>query len=96
MGDFPEDWPAGPCDGGLRALDGELRCQICHELYTAPLSLRCGHACALSVSRDLLHRGRGHLPCAVTTLVSLVDLLNAKTHASGSPSPCSPCQPPGC
>ena len=46
MGDFPDDWPAEPCEGGLRSLDGELRCQICHELFTAPLSLQCGHACA--------------------------------------------------
>jgi E3 ubiquitin-protein ligase RAD18 len=42
----PTDFPAHT--GGLRALDGALRCAICAELLDAPAALGCGHSfCSL-------------------------------------------------
>lgn len=44
----PTDFPASTDAPGMRELDGSLRCRICGELYTAPMSLVCGHSfCSL-------------------------------------------------
>lgn len=38
----PEDWgPLSPA----RKLDASLRCAVCGELFSAPVTLGCGHAC---------------------------------------------------
>ena len=44
----PTDFPPASTAPGLRALDSTLRCNICQELYEAPVVLTCGHCfCSL-------------------------------------------------
>ena len=44
----PTDFPPASTAPGLRALDSALRCNICQELYEAPVVLTCGHCfCSL-------------------------------------------------
>ena len=44
----PTDFPPASIAPGLRALDSTLRCNICQELYEAPVVLTCGHCfCSL-------------------------------------------------
>jgi E3 ubiquitin-protein ligase RAD18 len=44
----PTDFPPSSTAPGLRALDSALRCNICQELYEAPVVLTCGHCfCSL-------------------------------------------------
>lgn len=57
----PTDFPPSSTAPGLRALDSALRCNICQELYEAPVVLTCGHCfCSLvrvmvTVSAQLYH-----------------------------------------
>lgn len=49
----PTDFPPASTAPGLRALDNALRCNICQELYDAPVVLTCGH-CFCSLVRVML------------------------------------------
>jgi hypothetical protein len=43
----PDDWgPLSPA----RKLDASLRCAVCGELFSAPVTLACGHACEFLLS----------------------------------------------
>lgn len=46
----PTDFPPQAEAPGLRTLDGSFRCDICGELYDAPVTIICGH-CFCSVVR---------------------------------------------
>ncbi|KAK0442972.1 hypothetical protein EV421DRAFT_1710525 [Armillaria borealis] len=51
--DFP-DIAAAP---GLRTLDSALRCPICCELFSGPVTLRCGHCfCSLCIRGSLAQK----------------------------------------
>src|SRR5215471_15455395 len=50
----PSDFPPPQFAPGLRALDSSLRCNICGELYEAPVTLACGH-CFCSVVSEAFH-----------------------------------------
>ncbi|PPQ67673.1 hypothetical protein CVT25_012701 [Psilocybe cyanescens] len=39
----PTDFPPQTIAPGLRTLDGSFRCDICGELYDAPVTIACGH-----------------------------------------------------
>jgi len=39
----PTDFPPHTVAPGLRALDGSFRCDICGDLYDAPVTISCGH-----------------------------------------------------
>lgn len=44
----PEDFPPPLLAPGLRELDEALRCNICKEVYSAPVTIGCGHCfCSL-------------------------------------------------
>lgn len=66
----PTDFPPSSTAPGLRALDSALRCNICQELYEAPVVLTCGHCfCSLvrvtiTISRLHLITGAPFLQCA--------------------------------
>ncbi|TCD70580.1 E3 ubiquitin-protein ligase rad18 [Steccherinum ochraceum] len=48
----PEDFPPPSNAPGLRELDEALRCNICKELYSAPVTIPCGHCfCSLELPR---------------------------------------------
>ncbi|KAI0303529.1 hypothetical protein B0F90DRAFT_1711692 [Multifurca ochricompacta] len=50
----PTDFPPSSTVPGLRDLDGALRCNICQELYEAPVVLTCGHCfCSLCARNQL-------------------------------------------
>src|SRR6267142_846444 len=49
----PTDFPPSSTVPGLRALDSALRCNICQELYEAPVVLTCGH-CFCSLVRVMI------------------------------------------
>ncbi|KAH9955636.1 hypothetical protein BC827DRAFT_1236238 [Russula dissimulans] len=50
----PTDFPPSSIAPGLRALDSALRCNICQELYEAPVVLTCGHCfCSLCARNQL-------------------------------------------
>ncbi|KAI0725180.1 hypothetical protein C8Q72DRAFT_622447 [Fomitopsis betulina] len=50
----PTDFPPPGIAPGLRLLDEALRCNVCHELYDAPVTLYCGHCfCSLCVRNCL-------------------------------------------
>ncbi|KAI0293427.1 hypothetical protein BC826DRAFT_382602 [Russula brevipes] len=50
----PTDFPPSSTAPGLRALDNALRCNICQELYEAPVVLACGHCfCSLCARSQL-------------------------------------------
>ncbi|OCH89108.1 hypothetical protein OBBRIDRAFT_733241 [Obba rivulosa] len=50
----PTDFPPSSIAPGLRDLDDSLRCPICRELYTAPVTLSCGHCyCSLCIRNSL-------------------------------------------
>ncbi|KAI0279826.1 hypothetical protein BGY98DRAFT_1089058 [Russula aff. rugulosa BPL654] len=50
----PTDFPPASTAPGLRALDSTLRCNICQELYEAPVVLTCGHCfCSLCARTQL-------------------------------------------
>lgn len=49
----PTDFPPSSTAPGLRALDSALRCNICQELYEAPVVLTCGH-CFCSLVRVMV------------------------------------------
>ena len=49
----PTDFPAASNAPGLRDLDESLRCKICSEIYSAPMSLNCGHSFCSLVSSNL-------------------------------------------
>lgn len=40
----PHDFPPPDVAPGLRQLDEALRCEICGDLYDAPMLLNCGHS----------------------------------------------------
>ncbi|KIY66055.1 hypothetical protein CYLTODRAFT_491794 [Cylindrobasidium torrendii FP15055 ss-10] len=50
----PEDFPESSTAPGLRALDNALRCTICKELFSGPVSLRCGHSFCSQCIRQAL------------------------------------------
>ncbi|KAI0792831.1 hypothetical protein C8Q75DRAFT_751625 [Abortiporus biennis] len=53
----PTDFPPSSETPGLRELDDALRCSICGELYSAPVSLSCGHTfCSLCLRDNLSHK----------------------------------------
>jgi RING-type zinc-finger len=56
----PTDFPPSSTTPGLRALDSALRCNICQELYEAPVVLTCGH-CFCSLVRVTVTISRLHL-----------------------------------
>jgi len=70
----PTDFPPASTSPGLRALDNALRCNICQELYEAPVVLTCGHCfCSLvrvtvAVSAHHLITSTPFLQCARTQL----------------------------
>ena len=39
----PTDFPPHAVAPGLRDLDGSFRCDICGDLYDAPVTIVCGH-----------------------------------------------------
>lgn len=44
----PTDFPSNDIAPGLRELDEALRCPICGDLFSAPLTVACGHCfCSL-------------------------------------------------
>ncbi|KAF8479122.1 hypothetical protein DFH94DRAFT_40849 [Russula ochroleuca] len=50
----PTDFPPSSTAPGLRALDSALRCNICQELYEAPVVLTCGHCfCSLCARNQI-------------------------------------------
>jgi hypothetical protein len=65
----PTDFPPSSTAPGLRALDSALRCNICQELYEAPVVLACGH-CFCSLVRVTVIASARHItgpPLAVCT-----------------------------
>lgn len=48
----PTDFPPPSVAPGLRILDASFRCDICGELYDAPVTIACGH-CFCSTVRGL-------------------------------------------
>jgi len=56
----PTDFPPASTAPGLRALDSTLRCNICQELYEAPVVLTCGH-CFCSLVRVTVPISAPHL-----------------------------------
>ncbi|GLB35428.1 hypothetical protein LshimejAT787_0209930 [Lyophyllum shimeji] len=53
----PTDFPPLNIAPGLRTLDGSLRCNICGELYDAPVTLNCGHCfCSFCVRASLAEK----------------------------------------
>ena len=65
----PTDFPPSSTAPGLRALDSALRCNICQELYEAPVVLTCGH-CFCSLVRVMVIASARHItgpPLAVCT-----------------------------
>ncbi|KAF5386563.1 hypothetical protein D9615_001906 [Tricholomella constricta] len=53
----PTDFPPLTIAPGLRTLDGSLRCNICGELFDAPVTLNCGHCfCSFCVRSSLAEK----------------------------------------
>ncbi|KAF8061598.1 hypothetical protein FPV67DRAFT_1422352 [Lyophyllum atratum] len=53
----PTDFPPLGIAPGLRTLDGSLRCDICGELYDAPVTLNCGHCfCSYCIRASLAEK----------------------------------------
>ncbi|KAL5533382.1 RAD18 [Sanghuangporus sanghuang] len=53
----PTDFPTDTEAPGLRKLDAAFSCQICGEVYDAPMMLGCGHSfCSICVRRSLRDR----------------------------------------
>ncbi|KAL5490559.1 RAD18 [Sanghuangporus weigelae] len=53
----PTDFPTDAEAPGLRKLDAAFSCQICGEVYDAPMMLGCGHSfCSICVRRSLRDR----------------------------------------
>ncbi|KAF9484884.1 hypothetical protein BDN70DRAFT_796760 [Pholiota conissans] len=50
----PTDFPPPATAPGLRALDGSFRCDICGELYDAPVTISCGHCFCSTCIRSAL------------------------------------------
>jgi hypothetical protein len=46
----PTDFPPNAIAPGLRDLDGSFRCDICGDLYDAPVTIVCGHCFCSAVS----------------------------------------------
>lgn len=69
----PTDFPPHATAPGLRALDGSFRCDVCGELYDAPVTISCGHCfcSAVTFTRLLLKRMvayHKHLQCIRVSL----------------------------
>jgi hypothetical protein len=47
----PTDFPPHAIAPGLRDLDGSFRCDICGDLYDAPVTIVCGHCFCSAVRR---------------------------------------------
>jgi RING-type zinc-finger len=69
----PTDFPPASTAPGLRALDSTLRCNICQELYEAPVVLTCGHCFCSLVRVTVPHFGS-------PTLSQSLPLLAVCTH----------------
>ncbi|PPR05993.1 hypothetical protein CVT26_005715 [Gymnopilus dilepis] len=53
----PTDFPAETVAPGLRTLDGSFRCDICGELYDAPVTISCGHCfCSACIRTSLSNK----------------------------------------
>lgn len=63
----PTDFPPQTSAPGLRALDGSFRCDICGELYDAPVTITCGH-CFCSAVRHVSMSGQ---PCTYSFCFSV-------------------------
>ncbi|KAF5330398.1 hypothetical protein D9619_005602 [Psilocybe cf. subviscida] len=50
----PTDFPPQPSAPGLRTLDGSFRCNICGELFDAPVTISCGHCFCSACIRSAL------------------------------------------
>ncbi|KAF9533516.1 hypothetical protein CPB83DRAFT_757682 [Crepidotus variabilis] len=50
----PTDFPVESTAPGLRSLDGSFRCDICGELYDAPVTISCGHCFCSACIRTAL------------------------------------------
>ncbi|KAF8955440.1 hypothetical protein BDZ97DRAFT_1907635 [Flammula alnicola] len=50
----PTDFPPHAIAPGLRTLDGSFRCDICGDLYDAPVTIACGHCfCSTCIRASL-------------------------------------------
>jgi E3 ubiquitin-protein ligase RAD18 len=80
----PTDFPPVSTAPGLRALDSTLRCNICQELYEAPVVLTCGH-CFCS-----LVRVTAPIPISAPYLITKSPLQCARTQFGEKPT-CPTC-----
>jgi hypothetical protein len=56
----PTDFPPPTTAPGLRALDGSFRCDICGDLYDAPVTISCGHCFCSTVRLVPIHHADTH------------------------------------
>ncbi|KAG6845719.1 hypothetical protein H0H87_004985 [Tephrocybe sp. NHM501043] len=64
----PTDFPPPTSAPGLRELDTSLRCNICGEVYDAPVTITCGHSFCSHCIREALVEKQECPQCRKTTL----------------------------